>query len=152
MDLDERPALHQKGWKIQPIGKALVLLIMLAGLLGLFGNGWLSKQWLLQGRTQIKFERFYRRNSDMKLEVAAAGVAGRSAISFPLGYIKNFEVVKIVPEPERSFVRDGQLWYVFEAEQNLQADFYLRASKAGSIAGSVFVNEENIPIHHFIYP
>lgn len=152
LDLNERLDLHRKGWQVQPFGKALIVAFMIAGLLGLFGNGWLSKQNIRQGRAQVSYERFFRRDGKMELEVSMTGVSGRSAISFPLAYLKDIEITQVMPQPERSFIREGQVWYVYEADQNLQARFSLRPQTRGSIYGSVYVNEENIPIHHFIFP
>lgn len=152
LDLDEQPRLHRKGWIAQVIGKVLIIALMIAGLLGAFGEGWLSSRTILQGRTQLQYERFYRQDATMKLAVSQTGVAGRSAISFPLPYISQLEVSQVVPEPEQSFTRDGQLWYVFEADQNLLVTFHLRPKTRGNLAGSVYVNEDNIPVHHFIYP
>jgi hypothetical protein len=152
LDLDENPGLHRTGWQVQPFGKALLLAIMIAGLLGVFGQGWLSKRTAVHGRAQINYERFARFNGELKLDVTMTGVTGKSAVSFPLSYINHFEIKQIVPTPERTFIRDGQMWFVFEAEQNLQALFYMRPQQTGSVAGLIYVNEANTPIHHYIYP
>lgn len=152
LDLEENIALHRKGWRVQPIGKAFILLIIIAGVLGLFGEGLLGNQTVRQGNAQVQYEKYGRQDGKMKLQIAATGVRGRSAISFPISYIKNFQVERIVPEPQSSFVREGQVWYVFEATQNLQAHFYLQPETRGAVSGSVWVNEQEVPLHHFIFP
>lgn len=152
LDLEENIALHRKGWKVQPIGKAFILLTIAAAILGLFGEGFLSNQTARAGAAQVHFEKYARQSGKIKLQISATGVNGRSAISFPLTYIKAFQVEQIVPEPETSFIKEGQVWYVFEASQNLQADFYMQPESRGSISGSVWVNDQNIPLHHFIFP
>lgn len=152
LDLNEDIRLHQKGWMVQPIGKVLILSFMIAGLLGMFGDGWLSQQNILQGRTQLQYERYFRQDAEMKMQVSQAGVTGRSAISFPLAYINQLQVTQVIPEPEQTFIRDGQMWYVFQAEQNLVVTFLIRPKTRGGLPGSVYVNEENIPVHHFIFP
>ncbi|OLY94003.1 hypothetical protein SAMN05444008_110189 [Cnuella takakiae] len=152
LDLDEKLNLHHKGWIIQPVGKVLLVGLMVMGLLGLFGEGLLSQQQVRQGTTQLSYEKFFRQYGEMELKVQQAGVSGRSAISFPLDYINHLQVTQVLPQPESTFIRDGQLWYVFQADQNLQVTFYIRPQTRGNLHGSVYVNEDNIPIHHFFYP
>jgi hypothetical protein len=152
LDLEEKDELHRKGWQVQPFGKALLLAMMVAGLLGVFGQGWLSKKTAAQANARISYEQFGRYDGKLKMEVSMTGVTGKSAVSFPLSYITHFEIEQVVPQPERTFIREGQMWFVFEASQNLQASYYLRPHKTGSIRGTIYVNEQNIPIHHYIYP
>ncbi len=152
LDLDEQIGMHRTGWITQIFGKILILAFMVLGLLGLFGEGWLSKKQVQAGGAQVRYERFLRHDADTKMHIALAGVTGFSAVSFPLNYIRDLEVHTVIPQPERSFIKDGQVWYVFEAEQNLQATFYIRPKTRGNVHGSVWVNEAQIPLHHFIYP
>ena len=152
MDLEEDLELHRKGWIAKPFGRAVIISILVAGALGFFGGGWLSKQVLRQGAATIQFDRFLRNQGEMDLVVSMTGVSGRSAVSFPLEYMNNLHVEDIVPQPETSFIRSGQVWYVFQADQNLLAHFYLKPQTVGNLHGSVWVNDQFIPLSHYIYP
>ncbi|WP_132052282.1 hypothetical protein [Pseudocnuella soli] len=152
LDLDEDLKLHRKGWIAKPIGRAIIMVIVIAGALGFFGQGILSKKVLRQGSAMIQFDRFLRHNGEMDMLVSMTSVAGRSAVSFPLDYMQHLKVEHIVPQPEASFIRSGQVWYVFQTDQNLMAHFFIKPQTTGNLHGAVWINDQFIPISHFIYP
>lgn len=152
MDLDENLKLHRKGWIAKSIGRAAILGIMLAAALGLFSNGIMSRQVARQGTVVVESDRFLRNNSETRLSISMTGVKGRSVISFPLTYTQHLKVERISPEPERTAIRDGQVWYVFEADQNLLVQFYMKPQTNGNLHGSVWVNDQYLLLSHFIYP
>ena len=44
MELQEDLHLHEKGWIIQRIGWAVLFAVIIAGIIGVFGNGWVSSE------------------------------------------------------------------------------------------------------------
>ena len=152
LQIDESLALHRTGWIVQRIGWVMILLVMIAGLLGLFGEGFLSKTHPVSGEIKATYERFFRFESEMKIRVESSG-GHIGNISFPQSYLKNFKIVRFVPEPHNNTTLPGEVVYHFLPAQNQLVTIYLTPTNHGNISGIMKVNGTNIfSLHHFIYP
>jgi hypothetical protein len=76
-----------------------------------------------------------------------------STISLPQKYLKDFRVIRFVPEPVNSNTTIDDIKYNFPPAENHIVSIYLMPKTTGSINGLMKVNTSNqIPLHHFIYP
>src|SRR5688572_10160657 len=98
MDMRDEIELHEKGWIIQRIGWVLLMLMLIAASLGLFGNGILSNKYLATNTASVSYERFGRFDSPMKIKINA-GAQGRLELKIPQTYLRKMELDKIVPQP-----------------------------------------------------
>lgn len=152
IEIDEQLKLHEKGWVIQRIGWVLILLVMLAGLLGLFGEGILSKQSVHAGNIRAEYERFLRYEAEMKILLEAPN-EHIGTISLPQEYLKGFRIVRFEPEPIHNNTTANEITYNFQPGSNHIVTLYLTPKNKGSLDGVMKVNGANaIPLHHFIYP
>lgn len=152
LELDEKIDMHIKGWKVQRVGWVLVLAIMLAAALGVFGHGIFSKKVVHLENAQITYERFFRYEAEMEVRFIVAGSAAPTQISFSQDYLKNMRIEQIVPEPKENFTRSGSVFFVFGEDTPVEVTFYLMAKKAGTLQGEVGVNNANFHLSQFIYP
>jgi hypothetical protein len=151
LQLDERLDLHEKGWVIQRVGWVIIFAIMLAGLLGLFGEGLFSQKTVSNGGTKVEYERFFRYETEMKIKFES-GTHIRT-ISFPQEYLKDFRIVRFEPEPFSNNTSHNEVIYNFLPEQNLIVSIYLIPKSYGFISGTWKVNgTSNFNLNHFIYP
>lgn len=150
-EIDEHIDLQEKGWVIQRIGWIMIIAVMIAGGLGLFGSGWISNQTSSVGNIKAEFERFFRYETEMKILVESGEHI--SSISFPQQYLKDFRIIHFVPEPENNNTSDNEVKYNFLAGQNKIVSVYLVPKTYGSIKGSMEVNETTVlNLDHFIFP
>jgi hypothetical protein len=153
MEIDEGLDFHIKAWKIQPIAWSVIGLFVLAGVLGLFGTGLLSKTSKQQGKVVIKYERFFRFGTPMKLEVRDGTGAPETKIIFPTAYLSRFSIQSIVPQPDETEISGGLMTYSFNSgTPGRQVFFYLEPQQPGTSEGAVRVNKEQIYLSQFIYP
>src|SRR5687768_8105632 len=68
MELDDKIDLQIRGWKVQRIGWVVILALMLAAALGVFGEGVISKKQVDLGNAQVTYDRFFRYEAQMKLQ------------------------------------------------------------------------------------
>ena len=149
--IDEHIDLQEKGWVIQRIGWIMIIAVMIAGGLGLFGSGWISKQTSSSGNIRAEFERFFRYETEMKILVESGDHI--SSISFPQQYLKDFRIIHFVPEPVNNNTSGNEVRYNFLAGQNKIVSVYLVPKTYGSINGSIKVNETSVlNLDHFIFP
>ena len=152
LQIDESLSLHRTGWIVQRIGWVIIVMIMIAGLLGLFGEGMLSKTEPASGGIKATYERFFRFEAEMKIVVESSG-DHISNISFSQSYLKNFKILRFIPEPEGNNTSSGEVIYNFLPAQNRLVTIYLTPTNQGGISGDMKVNRSNvISLHHFIYP
>jgi hypothetical protein len=151
LEIDEVLPLQEKGWVWQRIGWGLILAIMLAGGLGLFGEGLLSEKTATAGNSEVQYEQFFRYEVEMKVLVQSKDHI--SSISFPGQYLKNFRIVRFVPEPANNNSTNGTVKYNFLPSENNIVSIYMVTKGYGSIGGTMKVNEkDNFQLNHFIFP
>jgi hypothetical protein len=127
-------------------------LICAGGVVGVI-RGVLSKTSQRQGSVVIKYERYFRFGTPMKLEIMDETGAPETEIIFPSGYLSRFIVQSIVPEPDETEISGGLIKYTFNSgTPGRQVFFYLDPQQPGTSEGAVRVNQEQIYLSQFIYP
>ena len=151
LEIDEHLALQEKGWALQKFGWFFIIAVMIAGSLGLFGEGVLSSRTLKDGNSSIEFDRFFRYETEMKILVQSKDHI--ASISFPDQYLKNFRIVRIVPEPVNNNTVQNSIKFNFLPAENRLTTVYLVPKDYGTVAGVMKINEkENFTLNQFIYP
>ena len=152
LELEDEIKLHQTGWNIQRVGWAVILLLLVASALGLFGSGLLSSKALSDNGNTVTFEKIARFESPMHLRVYAKSNNGHIVVSIPQSYLKEIELDKIVPEPVSQRLENELAIFTFEATDLSLIDFFLIPEKAGQVKAVIRVNDSDFSISHFIYP
>ena len=125
---------------------------MIAGILGFFGDGPFSKKNPASGNIKATYERYFRYEAEMKI-VIESSADHISNISFPQQYLKNFKLIRFVPEPEQNITSATDVIYRFMPSQNRVVTIYLTPKHRGTIEGDMKINGiNNFLLHHFIYP
>lgn len=151
LTIEEHLKWQERGWMVQRFGWVLIFLIPVLGLLGLFGDGLLSDQKIVSGPLTTEYEKFARYEKEMTFVMKSAE-PHIASIALPQAYLKNFKIVRIIPEPEGNTSVNGQVVYRFNPAANKIVTLYASPKQTGSISGTLTVNNHSIPLHHFIYP
>jgi hypothetical protein len=152
LEIDEAIHLHERGWIIQRVGWVCIIGIMVAGILGVFGEGPFSNMKAASGNIKATYERFFRYEAEMKINVESSS-DHISNISFPQHYLKYFKVIRFVPEPEQNITSPTDVIYRFMPSQNRVVTIYLTPKQRGTIEGEMKINgTDRFLLHHFIYP
>jgi hypothetical protein len=152
LQIDESMNLHSKGWILQRIGWALLLILLVCASLGLFGSGILSYNELSHEGHKISFERFGRFEAQQEIRIQTFGLSGQSTISFPQQYLENFELETVVPQPVTQKVLEGDVIFSFTAIGPMTATFYVKPQKTGTQNTTVKVNNNRFHLRQLIYP
>ena len=142
----------RKGLWPQRIGRLLMFLSLLAAAGGLFGTGPLSITTGKAGTVEIRYEKFLRFENETALELKLEQASGTTTVIFPNDYISSLRVARIQPQPESTAIIDNHVVYTFNQTDKGEIMFFISPEKSGSVKGSVKVNDQLIPLSHFIYP
>ena len=154
--IDRKPikdeiSLHRIGWIIQRIGWCLMFAFLIAAVLGLFGEGLLSKKKLQAGNISLEYQRFGRYEHGMNITIQSKQ-ENISTVAIPQDYLKNFRLSTIVPEPARQVASAGNVNYQFEGAENRMITFYLNPIQRKTVEGIFRANAYSFAIKQTIYP
>ena len=98
--------------KVQRIGSVLLIAVVIAGLLGLFSQGWLSARSAhsSDGKLTVQYDRYARLQSDIDMQLTANASKERRTV-FILGgnFMQDFEIRTLQPQPEKMTSQNGEL-------------------------------------------
>lgn len=121
LEIDEDLPTQGWIWRFERIGWAGLTLFVLAGLIGAFGGGSLSRAEArdASGRLTVRFERFARADTSTTLEirVVAAQQSEPLWVHLSKDYFDAARIDRIVPEPERTLVAQDTVRFGFDPNQ-----------------------------------
>jgi hypothetical protein len=161
LELEEDVDFQRREWRVERVGWALVLAVVAAALLGVFGHGPVS--WTTStsddGRLAVSYERFGRRGGSQTIVVVAAASAARDGswvLEFDRRYVASIGVTDIVPEPESSELAGDAIRYSFvqvDPGADLEVRFDLAPQALWREQGSVALDGAGaIDIDQFFFP
>lgn len=162
IEIDEDMDFQRASWKVQRAGWVLMLLFIITGLLGLFGNGPISSARAGdEGSTLlVEYDRFLRVHAPTAAMFRIGNDAALPDSTVRLwvdrSWVSAFELRAITPEPDRAETAGTRLVYVFRVvppASQLRITMDLEARKTGRINGAVgLTNGPAISISQFAYP
>src|SRR5262249_50526641 len=110
-------SFQRREWRVQRLGWALMALIILAGLLGLFGNGPLAQRTLSNGVLQLDFEWLARRDAQTSwtLRPRTPPADGLYRVALDANWGQYFRIDAIQPWPSSTRIANGRWIYEFAA-------------------------------------
>lgn len=128
---------QERWWTFERFIWGFFVLVLIADVLGVFGNGWLAKAEIKQpgAGMLVKYERVERTGSPSKLTVQFGpdAVANGKVLLFTSdSIVKNLGAQRIIPQPETSAVTKDGLLYTFPAgRQPGEVSFELQPASPG---------------------
>lgn len=161
LEIDQNLSLQQKEWLIQRVAWVALALLLLAGLLGVFGNGPLSDTTAgdADGPLRAEYPRFARFQAPLTVRFHIGPEAiqdGEARIGLSRSYVDSVRIERIDPEPDRVEAGEGVYVYVFtvaDPEQAATVSFHLQPEAIGSIQGRAEpAGGPALDFGHFVYP
>jgi hypothetical protein len=173
LEVNQDLAYQRREWLFERIGWIIMALLILAGLLGLFGQGWLSSTGATDpaGAVHLRYDRFlhFDEPTQLVLTIPRAAVAGgRCRVWMDRDYLAQVQIQTITPQPQRQELGADRHWFVFEIAEpgeRVQVVFWLTPAVRGSLSGRLGVAtagaaevaaaaapESDLSFGHFVYP
>lgn len=136
---DEHFGLQRLAW-------GLMLLLAVAALLGVFGNGWLSRAQAAAPGDALKldYDRVLRADAPAQLRftvIPGRGCGGAAHLTLPQDYLRDLQVEAIVPPPLRATAGSQGVTYSFAVPAGERAEvvFLVKPMRWGLRRGSAML-------------
>ena len=147
LPIEDDPAHHRRVWAFERIGWALMAVVVVAALLGVFGNGPLTRTTASapDESLRVEYARVVRHGGETALTLHLPGqqTAGEEVRIWLSGeYLDGVHVLAVTPEPVRfELASDGQVWVFRVAERGAPAAVVIRIDPDGygSLAGAAAI-------------
>jgi hypothetical protein len=154
----KRSAQNELEWHVQRVAAVVLLALLVAIALGLFGRGGPLSTVALGSdeRLQVEYERFLRYHSPDQLRLQAqAPAVGTLRLIMAGDYVRDLKIERITPRPLQELVLDGDLVLTFDVAhgQPLHATIHFTPQSYGPLRGWLAVADgPRLPLSHFVYP
>jgi hypothetical protein len=167
LDVAEDPAFTRREWVVQRVAWAASLLVLLAALCGLLGNGPASRASVSAGELRVEYERFARRLAPAALVVRLGtapadperrGQPERRGVWLDADYVEAVEVQRVTPAPDQVVSSGDRVVYLFALEAGSGAKapsvaFAMRPRRTGVQHARVgLVGGPAVTLRQLVYP
>lgn len=159
--IDERPAFQRREWRVNRVAWVALVLVLVAGLAGLWGGGALGQARLtgVDGRLQVEYDRFVRNLGEATLQVQFPPVSAREGsirLSISQDYLADNEVMATTPDPMSVTAEGEHLVYEFgvRGEGPLTVTFDLRPNSGFGVVEATVggTSAEPVRFRQLVYP
>ena len=160
IEIDQDLDFQRRSWRVQRASWLLMVFIVIAALLGVFGGGFLSKTTAGETATlAVEYDRFIRSSSPARIAVtigAAAAASQSLDLWLDRRWLSGNKVNSIVPEPDSTTIAPDRVTYHFSAHSGRvpsTVEFDLETRVFGSIRGRAgVVGGKEVSFTQFSYP
>jgi hypothetical protein len=131
----------RREWVIQRVAWVIMVLILIAALIGFFGNGPWSKRTAMSedGGLSVEYQRVIRFQAQTELQIRLEAEGDSPAtLVIGEGYLEHFELKSVVPEPETQQAGEGELILTFRplrASEPVEVTVRAKVEELGQVAG-----------------
>ena len=151
---------QSRQWTVQRVGWAVMALVVLAAVVGVFGNGPLANATARSsdGAYQVEYARFARHRAPTSIRVVLqqGAVGSEARIAIDRGYADGMQVEQVYPEPESVEVGGNEVVYTFKLAAEGTAttvDFSALYEDMGRNGGTIALEvHPPVRLSQFVYP
>lgn len=149
LEIEEDLRVKRFSWVGQLVQYAVLAMVVLAGLLGVFGDGPLARAERRSGSLSVQYDRFQRAE---RMTVVRIDFADGGEVALDPALLEHWRVESVVPEPRSVTVDDGTIVYRFRASTSGHAAFRLTPEKMGGRSVRVESGGDAVTVAVFVYP
>jgi hypothetical protein len=157
LEIPEDMRQQQREWRMQRVLWPILYAALLAIAVGFLGKGPVSHAEVGESGDvlHLKYQRFLRYRAPDKLELEVQAKTETVEISLDNRYVRNIEIEKIMPTPERIISGADATVFVFNGRGSttLHAQFYFKPETIGSLEGTIALKDQPPQsFSQFVYP
>lgn len=151
---------HRAAWRVERVGWTVIALLLAGAMLGVFGDGPLSRAHSGSADTlRVEYDRLVRSSAPTEYRFTidpSVAQGGELRLRFDRSLVDHMELDSIIPEPGRQAATPGHAEFVFRIEPGegpARIDFRYRPATFGWHRGRVSVaGAHALRIDQYAYP
>ena len=160
LQIDDDMAFHERDWIAERIAWAMMALIVMAALLGLFSSGPLSAARSADpsGAMEVEYSRFLRLGTPGKMTLRLrpqSAPADGFAFILDERFVETFRIISVSPPPVRSLTAGGglRLEFASSGEPGAAVTLHLEPLRFGAVSPQVALpGGANLRLPIFVHP
>ena len=160
LNLETNDAFQRAEWRMQRIGWASGVVILVGALLGLIGPGAFSATEVVAHDTslRVKYDRFahYHNSTTFDLTVTTRDSGDHFALKLDADLLAAIELTSVEPEPVESMLTGDGTIFTFRkdsAAETMRVVMHIEPASYGKHAGLIGLpGQASVPIRLFIFP
>lgn len=142
-------SFHRIDWRVRRVARVVFALVLLAALLGVFGDGPLARTKVASGSVSVEYDRFLRDEEVVRVRFPAGGGVRLKV----RGLIDAGEKLECVPSPVRDESRVGERVLEFAPDpERDEIDLSWEVRRAGVRRGFLEVDGTRLEAWALVYP
>ena len=156
--VEEDMRMQQRVWRFERVGWYALVLVVLLGLAGVFGNGPLSNAQVTSedGRVHVEYQRLSRSGTTDNLRITVRGKPGEPVVVVLGGsLLREASIETMQPQPQVSRSHGQSLLLQLGTSHDGMATLYLtlRSEHVGRLEGVVRAGQDStVQFATFLYP
>jgi hypothetical protein len=158
LEIDEDLRFQLLAWRAQRVGWCLVVAVLVAAVLGVFGGGPLSSSRSRSGILELEYQRFERRQAPSVLHThlrSPPASEGKVSMWLDRGYVDRVRVDSVTPTPFETALEADRLVYWFRGRPggDLRVTWRVSPERVGLVRGRLgTAGGPAVEFWQFVYP
>ena len=159
IQIDEDRGHQRREWRIERVGWAVMALLVLAGLLGVFGDGPLGQARTGGAGASVEYDRLQRAAAPTEYRFAvdpALATDGHLRLRLDEALLEEAELISIVPEPASVATGPGYVEFAFAVHAPgtpARITFRFKPTTFGRVRGEVALpGTAPVVLDQFVFP
>jgi hypothetical protein len=145
---------HQREWRVQRLGWAIVAFFIAAACVGVFGNGPLAEQKIVVGDARLELDRFARRHAPAQWRITAKQAPHTSlVVRINADFLNHYRITAISPPPTHTSLSVTHVTFEFDSEGGGDVVFHVDPEQVWISQGEFRIGDSApIRVSQLVYP
>ena len=154
LEISHEPGFYRRQLVVQRIARVIGVLLFLAAIAGLFGEGPIAhaSRSSSDGSLSVEYDRFVRTAASTFLKIKVSKGTGNTNVAISKNYLDKMNIGQISPNPSNVTQLPDRTVFTISQRPPAEVDIYIVPQKIGLHGGTIWTLSGKVSIHQFVYP
>jgi hypothetical protein len=151
----EEDVRFERRWhRVQRVGRALLVLALVAAIVGVFGTGPLASATAEgpRGRFSVDYDRFVRSTQSTALRISSQGAPGPPTVAIAQSFLDATSLADVSPQPDSETARGNRVVLSYQGSLPDQVELQLAPEDIGVHRATVWVGGAPVRFRQVTWP
>jgi hypothetical protein len=159
LEIDQDLQFQRRMWRTERVGWGAMAILLICAVMGLFGNGPLSRMTAQTGELlTVEYQRFGRYQAPMEMRLYLAGFTKDHSLFFQLDhtFLSHVQITRITPQPALEEPTPDGIGFIYPVrvqDGSILVTISYQPEQIGMLKATLMADETSpLSIRQFIYP